>query len=190
MKEDEIADLDQKIQFMDNIVFKINCYYLQDKIETIINRIQKVKSNILLNPINDKSLSIGDYLTFVNQIHKLVLTMNLDNVFFPDDFIEKDTLMKHPCNIYACSGNSCHSSKSNHPRKLYVSEQSNIYVIDNEISVHKLINGTNFENMDTNVLKRFREVMIKIFEEFVINTNHQMVPIESLYKDFCRGIYE
>jgi len=99
------------------LFFDIDCTkYEDDFYWTRVENILKCRHSIVVCTLNPCDTAVSTALASINKIRNVIHTNELDNVYLSNHFVSTELIRIHPCNLYLCGGNTCHSNKSRYPR--------------------------------------------------------------------------
>ncbi|HPZ74452.1 MAG TPA: hypothetical protein PK723_01335 [Candidatus Pacearchaeota archaeon] len=107
-------------------------------------------------------------------------------------------LTEHPCNGYVCKGSSCHSNKSDIPRKLAVNLMGELFpehiAVDKKFLIGDLKKGKITDIIDkyyeSDNHRRFRSLVKYIFINYVQVCSYRVVPWKDLFAELSKEIME
>lgn len=79
------------------------------------HNLERISDTIIIEFTYSKRIDLINYSKILNQLSKLNMELNFSGLVK-----EINLITEHPCNMYLCSDNNCHSNKSHMPRYLYI----------------------------------------------------------------------
>ena len=106
------------------------------------------------NIIWDIPFAESSWDSFDKSLQQLI-TSQKHTFLFKKILLTKDQILKHPCNVFLCSGVNCHGNHGNIPRYLYVSPDGAIYPYC--ILCDELVIGNIKEDATDSILQNYLE---------------------------------
>lgn len=73
------------------------------------------------------SIPFYDWESFDKDFNHLLNNCTSDELMIKQEVLSTVLIKEHPCNVYLCSGDKCHSQHGNFPRYIYVSATGDMY---------------------------------------------------------------
>ena len=182
-----IKDLEKNINKIfthkNNYLVRISCDLLNIDEKIIINIFKSINNQIIFDPTWAGEIdTLKVYLGKLNEIYRIIINEGISNVLFPPNYFNRQALISHPCNVYACSSEYCHSGKSGNPRRFYITEVVNILPKSPYLS-NEYILGTIYDkdfSFKTDAINLFINDMKIIYNNIVLMINKKIISIGSL----------
>lgn len=192
---EDLCECTQSEIFFNGKNYGVRINYDQDYDLNILKSfIQKFKNirYIILNPhfISNDKISMKLYKKEEKNTKKLLHVSNVLTIL-DNGFYEKEYILKHPCNIYLCSGKNCHTGKGQTLRRIHICENGDIYPEElvtkktfclGHIKDGKLNDILNAEKNNKHYVA-FIELCRKVYLFSILNTSSNIIPFKYLIND-------
>lgn len=108
-----------------------------DAVKALLSEIDGSKSEAyyIMNPFFSEKLDFAKY----DEITMLVDESKLS--YLDRSSLSKYIIMEHPCNAFACYGNTCHQNKSPNPRDIYIDQNGNVFIYSSNKMIGNIFNA-------------------------------------------------
>jgi len=167
---------------------------IQDMLENYKNYKKPIilESKIQFKGPKDNKLSWSD----LDQLYKKIVACHkkedAHNIFFMGQGILPTRLLtEHPCNAYVCKGHTCHSSKRDIGRKLYINPLGAVYPETEYLSEDYAIGNLKDNTLDvllesyfeSEQHEKFRKLVKEIFLQYVQSCPYRVVPWRQIFTE-------
>ncbi len=163
---------------LNTLVTKKSLYELEDFINYILQKFPSITNVNIQNIIPFGKAKEADQLLLDKE--------NLENLFYKVQLLrekhistnfnhflkQKELLIEHPCKVYACTGNNCHTNKSNFPSTINVFPDGEIIPLWSLVDKKFSLGNINENNI------------ITILEDYKDSENHQF------FLEFIRSTFD
>lgn len=125
--------------------------------------------NPIIFPDIDSPLNIYDSV-----IH-LICNHSNKYLLLEKKHLKTSLIQNHPCNIHACSGNSCHEKKSGLPTQLFIDNKLQLYA-DNELFLGELTNNLLYEIL-LDKKEYYLSMLKSVYSTYVLNHSYNYFPL-------------
>ncbi len=153
----------------------------------------------ILNPENAHALSWQALDTLYMGMMDLCRSSSERNAYLLSlGMLPTALLTEHPCNAYVCSGNHCHSKKSDLPRRLVVVPDGTLLPMHPQssfdLALGNILHGTlqqlllNYQNSSAHEV--FRQITHQMFIDYVMPCPFHVIPWDVLFAYTSRQLEE
>lgn len=179
-----LCDIKQLKKFPSNLIIlniDISAPIDPTDINYLNNLMVKNSTIIIFQMVSERKIKNLDFRKFVSNLELF------DFDFYFDGLVKSlSVIREHPCNAYLCNGHKCHSSKSNFPRYLHVTNKGIFpYSVKiNELSMLKEIatQPINFQEYLEQRYKNSPEHLLfidlnrQLFQDYIVNQIFEYLP--------------
>jgi hypothetical protein len=158
--------------------------------ENLIDLTQKIYSKynpnyIVISPeylVNDMT-NLSLYKNLFTEYQKVIKELPIP-IYMEVGIFHKSFIMDHPCNIYLCSGEKCHTSKGSKPRRLCIDINGDVipedFNFNRDYKLGNIKDGSIIEiinsNKNTEIDKKFIMLCRTLHEQVVIPSPSNVIP--------------